>query len=137
MGTSGLHIVVRADSAELGGVRRAVSAWLRDRGAPAGLTSDVLLTVDEAVANSVEHGYRGLVPGPVVVDLDLDHDGLLVSISDEGRWRPPVHDPASFRGRGLGIMRTLATAVALDTDSGTTVTARFAVAAPQLVAVRT
>ncbi|OLR93463.1 ATP-binding protein [Actinokineospora bangkokensis] len=112
---------IAARSGELAAVRDDLRSWLRSRDASPDLVVDVLLVVDEAMTNSVEHGYRGGVPGPVRVSAELGATALLVVVSDDGCWRPPRPAPDSTRGRGLEIMRAVASAVRLDTSRGTTV----------------
>jgi len=48
----------------------------------------IILAVDEAVANVVEHAYRG-APGEIEIDLALDERRLIVTIRDNG----PPFDP--------------------------------------------
>lgn len=89
---------VRSDMGELAG-----HAGLRERAA------DVMLAIDELVANAREHGRP-----PIVVDAWAD-GRLVIEVSDGGQgfetepsWpsRPP--SPAESRGRGLWIVRQLA-----------------------------
>jgi anti-sigma regulatory factor (Ser/Thr protein kinase) len=50
----------------------------------------------------------------------VEHHHLIITISDHGRWRP-TPEPG-YRGRGLAMMRSLATALHLHLrPDGTTV----------------
>ncbi|WP_197523239.1 ATP-binding protein [Actinokineospora pegani] len=118
----GFSVEVPGRGSELGRVRRCLGGWLSARGIARGLATDILLAVDEAMANSVEHGYRDTDGGHVRVAATVGGPHLTVTISDNGSWRPPRFDPAAHRGRGLDIMRALADTVTVDTGDGTTVT---------------
>jgi serine/threonine-protein kinase RsbW len=95
--------------------------WLRTLDAPAALVDDLTLAVYEALANVVEHAYHPGHPHPVMhLQARLDHEQLLITVTDQGRWRPP-QEPG-YRGRGLRMMRSLSTEVHLHrTAQGTTV----------------
>jgi anti-sigma regulatory factor (Ser/Thr protein kinase) len=57
--------------------------------------------VSEAGANAIEHAYG---PGRGRFRIRAEHtpDAIRVSVSDQGRWRPPR---GQHRGRGLRIMQ--------------------------------
>lgn len=110
-----LRLELRADPALLADVRRAVAVWATAAALDEFAIGDLQLAVGEAVANAVEHAYRDSDrPGPVVVDLAVDHDGeVTVTVEDNGSWRPVPSDPG-FRGRGLQIVDSLAGDVDID-----------------------
>ncbi|WP_431683226.1 ATP-binding protein [Kitasatospora sp. KL5] len=86
-------------------VRRALA-----RGsAPAPLegpeANDALLVACELLANAYRH-----TPGPLCLDLDLDHETLTVSVTDAST-RPPVvrpYRPQEPHGHGMHIVDRLA-----------------------------
>lgn len=90
--------------------------------------NDLLLAVNEAIANAAEFAYvdaaeRGTVD--VRAAYDSDSDTLAVTVDDRGRWRQkkPVHYQRQMRGRGIPLMEALADDVAIDrTAQGTRVT---------------
>ncbi|WP_082953252.1 MULTISPECIES: ATP-binding protein [unclassified Mycobacterium] len=90
--------------------------------------SDVLLAVNEAIANAAEFAYceasrRGTLD--VSAAYDRQSDTLSVTVDDRGRWRQqlPAHYQQQRRGRGIPLMETLADDVAIDrTPRGTRVT---------------
>ncbi|MGH3932127.1 MAG: ATP-binding protein [Pseudonocardiaceae bacterium] len=102
-------------------LRVRFTEWLRTTGVSVTLIDDLTIAVYEALANVVEHAYPSGHPDPVMrLRAQFDHSQVLITISDHGCWRPPSA-PGS-RGRGLNIMRYLATEVQLHTtDHGTTV----------------
>ncbi|OBH62851.1 anti-sigma regulatory factor [Mycobacterium sp. E2479] len=90
--------------------------------------SDLLLAVNEAIANAAEFAYvdaakRGTVA--VRAAYDGDSDTLSVSVDDRGRWRQkkPRLYQQQMRGRGIPLMEALADDVIIDrTQQGTRVT---------------
>jgi anti-sigma regulatory factor (Ser/Thr protein kinase) len=122
-----------AVAGELRALREGLQEWLSIHTltpvAPA-----LVLAVGEACANAIEHAYADGPHGPIEVAID-QHEGdiLSVTVRDFGRWRsaPEIEDPASLRGRGIGIMRSLTTDFQRESgDHGTTV--RFQLAARKL-----
>jgi anti-sigma regulatory factor (Ser/Thr protein kinase) len=102
------HETLAADQGELSRLRRALQSWHRASGPadPDGET-DMLLTVNEACANAIEHAYRGREPGAVEVTIQPDTDGsYLATVRDFGTWQTPAAS-AAHRGRGLSIIRRL------------------------------
>ncbi|PVZ14558.1 ATP-binding protein [Actinomycetospora cinnamomea] len=94
---------------------------------------DLALAVYEALANVVDHAYVGRgTPGlmtlwAVVSCPLLTGRDLVVTVLDEGAWRPS--NGPGWRGRGLPLMRELmhSTAVLAD-EGGTTVQLRRRIA---------
>lgn len=115
------HREYAAQPDQLVEIRRTVGAWMEESPAiDEMLTQDVLLGLDEAVSNAIEHAYFGEAPDPisVVIRLHESAERLIVTVTDNGRWRAQSTGPD--RGRGLGIMRRLFDDVAIRTnESGT------------------
>jgi anti-sigma regulatory factor (Ser/Thr protein kinase) len=65
----------------------------------------LITAVGEAVANGVEHAYRGEPPGTLEVRLWNDDDIVAVEVEDHGRWRP--FQRRDERGRGIVLMHEL------------------------------
>jgi anti-sigma regulatory factor (Ser/Thr protein kinase) len=106
-------------------VRHRLAEWLRSEGVPDSLAADIVLVVNEACSNSVEHAYRGREPGTMRIEATIDERHLTVRVADSGSWKTPPADPGT-RGRGLLLMRALSDRVELDgTAEGTTVGMRF------------
>lgn len=87
-------------------LRHEFTTWLGPDVA-ADLVDDLVLAVHEAVANAAEHAYvdRADAVGPIRLTAHRSRDRLLVTVSDDGRWRVPTND--RFRRRGLPLMRHL------------------------------
>ncbi|MGY1605193.1 SpoIIE family protein phosphatase [Geodermatophilus sp. SYSU D00815] len=116
-----------ADPARLARVRRAVQAWADEAGLPEETTEDLQLALGEAVANAVEHAYRGTTPGECAYRLAWTADGAVaVDVEDFGAWRAIPEDPG-FRGRGLLLIRRLAEGVVVEPTPGGGTTVRFRV----------
>lgn len=108
-------------------IRREFTDWLRRHFALDPIkASDVVLAVNEALANAAEFAYVS-AHRPGVMHMRADYDGdaatLTVTVADEGAWRSTdqdINDPA--RGRGIPLMRALTDRATIDpTPSGTRV----------------
>ena len=125
-----------ADAGLLSRWRRAVAEWVVAAGGDPDLVETVVLAVNEAVSNAVEHAYRDQPPGDVglrarVLDggpaAGRAGSGLVIEVNDRGRWQPAPSHPGS-RGRGMALMRAIADRVDhAPTASGTTVTMTWTV----------
>lgn len=103
-------------------LRRLVRRWTLATVLDEEIGESIVLAVDEAVSNAVEHAYRGVVGDVVLLAAPRPcGHGVAVVVEDQGVWSPPAADPG-FRGRGLALMRGLSdhhSVVA--SDLGTTV----------------
>ncbi|HZG92190.1 MAG TPA: SpoIIE family protein phosphatase, partial [Pseudonocardia sp.] len=127
-----LRMRLPADPRQLGVLRRAVARWCAEQGTGEDALTDLQLALGEAATNAIEHAYLHGDAAHVQVDLERTATGELdVRVGDAGRWRPPPADPG-FRGRGLALIRDLATDVVVEPGpEGTTVRFRMpAVPAP-------
>lgn len=121
-----------ADAAQASRLRHELDAWLRQVGPP--LTesrcADVLLGVNEALANCAEHAYRGRHHGDVTMHATYDDAAhrIRVRVSDHGRWRLNSVVQRN-RGRGIALMHALADHCSVNRDDdGTTVLLDYDVA---------
>ncbi|MET0236544.1 MAG: ATP-binding protein [Kibdelosporangium sp.] len=124
-----LYLTVGAARPELAWIRTRVASWARALGLRAEQREDIVLAVDEATANAVEHAYPA-GSGTVTIFASGDRDGHMVNVivSDEGTWRPRDYEPTA-QGRGMRMMRKLADVFnRFHDDRGTTVVLRFATA---------
>lgn len=127
-----LEISARATTENAATLRRRFRRWVGEL-TDADTADDLALAVYEALANVVDHAYvERSAPGTMTVwaavscPLATGRD-LVVTILDEGSWRP--NDGPGWRGRGLPLMREImhATAV-LPGERGTTVQLRRRIA---------
>lgn len=57
---------------------------------PGEVVLDLKLAVDEACANIIEHGYREMDPGSIILSFWIEPDRILVQITDFGQVFEPV-----------------------------------------------
>ncbi|MET0236926.1 MAG: ATP-binding protein [Kibdelosporangium sp.] len=121
------HVYLRMPALphELPTARAELRRWSQALKFSSEQAEDVVLAVDEAVANAVEHAYTGPgdQPGAVTVFAGrlVPGDAVRVVVSDVGHWRPPLAD-TGFRGRGVSMMKALADHFDLHhNENGTTV----------------
>jgi serine phosphatase RsbU (regulator of sigma subunit)/anti-sigma regulatory factor (Ser/Thr protein kinase) len=98
-------------------VRRSLDRFAQGLGLDADRRFALLTATGEALANAVEHAY-GVAPGLVRVQASLVDDVLLVTVEDEGKWKPATR--RDDRGRGLPLMRALMDAVEIRTHQART-----------------
>jgi PAS domain S-box-containing protein len=114
-----------ADPRRLSDIRHRLAAWLsaNDIGEP--LADDIVLVVNEACSNCVEHAYRGGGQGRMRIEAQIRDGHVRVCVVDSGSWKTPPDDPGT-RGRGLLLMRTVSDQVDVSgTDDGTSVEMSF------------
>jgi anti-sigma regulatory factor (Ser/Thr protein kinase) len=111
--------------------RDELTQWLVRLGWPANGVVDLILAVNEAVANVVDHAYPVADPGPVALrgccgpGAAPANRRVTITVTDHGDWRPErcAADPGGHRGNGLALMRACTAETRLVRSSrGTTVT---------------
>jgi anti-sigma regulatory factor (Ser/Thr protein kinase) len=116
-----LRLELPATPAVLSRTRHTVRQWLQAKGADEATVSEVVLAVNEACANAIEHAYP---PGPASFELSASEAGgqLTIAVRDFGQWREPDRRRLS---RGSGIMSAAMTDVSINrTSEGTEVLMR-------------
>jgi anti-sigma regulatory factor (Ser/Thr protein kinase) len=115
-----LRLRLEAEARRLADVRSAIRAWLSSM--QVDRPEDVVLAVDEAVANAIEHSrHYELTPAFIDVVAKIDGQAIRVDVMDDGSWRPQRIDET--RGRGLNIIGALMDDVQVaSTSTGTCVT---------------
>jgi PAS domain S-box-containing protein len=100
--------------------RRFVARYARVAQLEPEATFNLVLAVGEAVANAIEHAYRGAA-GDFVLRLSTSEGKILGEVQDLGTWRE--ERPSPERGRGLAILRATTRGFELNrTSRGTIVT---------------
>jgi integral membrane sensor domain MASE1/anti-sigma regulatory factor (Ser/Thr protein kinase) len=112
-----LHLRLPAEPSVLAPLRGTLRRWLRELGATADETNEILVACGEACTNSIQHAY-GAAEG--TLEIELAHSGRTVDLTvrDRGRWREPGRGEG---GRGLPLMRGLMDAVHVQSDPEGTV----------------
>jgi anti-sigma regulatory factor (Ser/Thr protein kinase)/putative methionine-R-sulfoxide reductase with GAF domain len=116
-----LSIRLPAEPDVLADVRQLLRRWLHRHRVLEQDAREILLAVNEACANAIEHAYS---PSPAEFELEAsDRDGWLeFRVRDEGNWRAARGEG---RGRGLKLIETAMDEVEVDrADTGTTVVMR-------------
>ena len=120
-----LHIEVPATADRLGEIRRQLTEWLQPIGLSDTNVADIVLVVNEACSNSIEHAYRNAAPGLIRVQAAMTGRQIVIDIADSGVWQAPLSQDTT-RGRGLPIMHAVSDRLELDrTAAGTTVRIAF------------
>jgi serine/threonine-protein kinase RsbW len=81
-------------SASLQAIRDFIEDSCRQAGVERATAHGLVLAVDEACANIVEHGYAGREPGPIGIAFDAEAGKIVVAITDRGRAFDPKDAPA-------------------------------------------
>ena len=123
-----LSCVGAADAITAFKLRRTPQGWLRELPpAAAEVGEGVVLGVNEALANCVEHAYRAQdAIGTMTLQAGYDPAAQTISVcvSDRGTWRrrSPRHPHDPRASRGIMLMQALADHCAIDSrPDGTTV----------------
>jgi anti-sigma regulatory factor (Ser/Thr protein kinase) len=117
-----LHRVWPAEALQLAPLRREMLRWLEPLALADDAEDDLVLAVNEAASNCMEHAYRPATVGDTVdIRCWTEPHAVFVEIVDHGRWRTPTGEP-SRRGRGIVMMQRLMASVEIHHDtSGTRV----------------
>jgi serine/threonine-protein kinase RsbW len=115
-----------ADAMTAAALRRSLDRWLQQRvQGPAEIRDDIVLSVNEALANCVEHAYRdqhGVGAMRLQASYDSAAQTINVSVSDRGTWHRPARrrpdDPHA--SRGILLMHALADHCTIKARSGGT-----------------
>jgi serine/threonine-protein kinase RsbW len=79
-----------------------------------GHRADLVLAVNEAASNAIEHAYPNPDPGDqITVSFWTEPRHLNVEVADHGRWRQPDAD-CGHRGRGILIMQQMVESLSID-----------------------
>lgn len=110
----------RAAPEDAARIRREFSSWLSTHlTLDATTASDVVLAVNEALANAAEFAYMH-APTPGLMHVRAEYDGgtdvLTVIVSDDGVWRIAETDHNPARGRGIPLMRALTDRAVIDSN---------------------
>lgn len=121
------RIEVPATADRLAHIRHQLTEWLQRVGVSGAQVADIVLAVNEACSNCVEHAYRDTDTGTVIIEAAVEERRIAVCVTDFGAWRPPSQGPTT-RGRGLSIMDAISDGVRLESSTtGTTVRIGFEV----------
>jgi len=130
-----LHYELPKDASALAAMREVVTTWLDELAIDGDVVQDLVLVLNEASANAIEHGEGGdEVPIHIRLAFDPDAGEFDGAVTGAGRWR---EQRPSDRGRGLPIIRNLTDSVVLERRHGTTLLFRRSLASPARPRLRT
>ena len=114
--------------ASLPAIRNFIGDSCRQAGVGKAAAHGLVVAVDEACSNIVEHGYAGREPGPIGISFDAEAGRITVAITDRGRAFDPKDAPApdlhsGWRERrvgGLGwhLVRQFVDEIQYEPDAG-------------------
>jgi anti-sigma regulatory factor (Ser/Thr protein kinase) len=114
-----LELTTPAEPSALAPIRRAVEAWLSDQEIDPSDEWQIVAACHEACANAAEHAYGPLETGAIEVEARREGARILVTVNDQGRWRPRR---GVDRGRGFTLMGYFMDQVDVErSEQGTTV----------------
>src|ERR1700756_550957 len=120
-----LRIESDATADQLVSMRHRLNQWLRAAEVPEELSADIVLVVNEACTNCIEHAYRGHPVGSMLLEAKAADGEILARVSDTGSWKTPAVNPGNG-GRGLVLMRALSHSMEIaSSPTGTTVDISF------------
>jgi anti-sigma regulatory factor (Ser/Thr protein kinase) len=110
------HRIWAADPVHLPHIRAQTRRWLASLALDEDTKHDLVLAVNEAASNAMEHAYTVADPADLVtMSFWTDPQHLYVEVADHGRWRQPETDPG-HRGRGILIMHQVVGSVSIQKD---------------------
>lgn len=114
------HSVWPADPVHLPHIRALTRSWLAPLALDSVTEQDLVLAVNEAATNAIEHAYDAAGPDDQVkVSFWTEPDHVNVEVADHGRWREADTDHG-YRGHGIPIMEHVVESVSIDRDGNGT-----------------
>ncbi len=109
------------DRRHLRAMRARLRTWLGAYETDEAAVDELLLGVNEAAANAMEHAEPGVNDAAaIVVSARVEHGRILAEVVDRGTWRNAA--PTSGRGRGLAVIGAVSDDLHVDRRrDGTTV----------------
>ena len=116
-----VDLTLPTDAKLISQTRRTVSGYLEQLGVATEVVDDVVLALDEACTNVMRHAFAG-DSDLFRLTAQLEDDEIVVVVEDEGVGLPPSRlteplgavEPTATSGRGLQMIRSLMTDVALE-----------------------
>lgn len=96
-----MRITRAAELPTLAVFRDFIGAACTPRGIDAQTTYDLKLAMDEACTNIITHGYAGMNPGSLILDLKFEPEQVTVTITDFGHPFEPYEPAAPDASAGL------------------------------------
>ena len=87
------QITLAAELESLKKFRDFIAECCAQHGVSGDPVSDLKLAVDEACTNIIQHGYKGMDPGSIILSFRLEPQRILVQITDFGHIFEPADAP--------------------------------------------
>jgi serine/threonine-protein kinase RsbW len=116
-----LQLTLPNDARLVPRTRRVVASYLSELGVPDEDAADVLLAIDEACSNVLQHAYPAGA-GHYQLRADLRPEEIVIEVEDDGvgfdalTHRPPA-DRLPVSGRGLQVIKALMTTVEVESPT--------------------
>ena len=94
-------------------VRAEVHSWLSNLAVSDDEEAGVIIAVDAAMTNVMDHAYEPGVLGSVELVLWTEPSAVCIEVVDYGTWRAPAEDSS---GHGLALMEGLVESVRVHVD---------------------
>jgi serine/threonine-protein kinase RsbW len=103
------QITLAAEVESLQAFRKFITDCCAKYDLPGDTVLKLKLAVDEACTNIIEHGYKGMDPGSIILSFRIESDRILVQLTDFGHVFEPAEAPkpdleAALEDRPLGGM---------------------------------
>ncbi len=99
--TDQLHLTRAAELETLGVFRDFIAKACTRRHIDDETSYELQLAMDEACTNVIQHGYAGMNPGSVMLDLEIAPQQVVMKITDFGRPFEPYEPEAPSASAGL------------------------------------
>lgn len=108
-----LHVEISAHPSALQTARHELETFLEQKlSQAAGEKMSILMAVNEACSNAVEHAYSTEGNNQVWLDAHIDESMLHFIVQDAGHWKEQMR--SDERGRGMGIIDSVMDEVQLE-----------------------
>jgi serine/threonine-protein kinase RsbW len=126
-----LDLSLPADSRLVAATRKVMAVYLHEFGAPEEIVDDVILAMDEACSNVLQHAYpREHDDGNYLLRADLRQEQILIEVVDDGIGFDTMDQPRhpdgraedgrlATDGRGFDVMRQLMSTVEVESPTPT------------------
>jgi anti-sigma regulatory factor (Ser/Thr protein kinase) len=95
-----LHLTLSADPSEATKLRNELRGWMSEAGINGPTGHDVVLAVDEAFSNAIQHPINR-ASQEITISGDIFEQRLIVRIADKGRWQTSVDPTRAHYGHHL------------------------------------
>jgi anti-sigma regulatory factor (Ser/Thr protein kinase) len=96
-----MSLQLAPEPSALASARASLAGWLREHGGEEDEIFEIVLAVNEACSNAIEHPLDVQVE-EIGLHAELSSGRIAIVVNDRGRWKPD--STSRDRGRGLDLM---------------------------------